>query len=217
MMNSSNSSTKNSSHNDVQNDTREFSSACREMQASFFDRFRDEAFQSIALRALEQVVSQYHHFDGKPGGWAGGLIHAIAKNTGLGRHVVLNSELEAIFGVSIGTIRRRAEQVWPIIEAEVTRLLPGNEQRGAFDGEFTLRDEANAICAYAFRNGPIEDIHASVDSDRHPRITDPEMKCLMIDASSKLTKLLEMKAADPEGYLAFVKDYHRMYCRRWDR
>jgi hypothetical protein len=29
-----------------------------------------------------------------------------------------------------------------------------------FPGGFTLRDEANAIVAYAFRNGPIEDLHA---------------------------------------------------------
>ncbi len=45
--------------------------------------------------------------------------------------------------------------------------------------QFTLRDEANAICAFAFRNGFIENIHASVDSDGRPRITDPEMKQLI--------------------------------------
>lgn len=197
--------------------TQEFSSACREMLAKFFDSFPDDAFQSVALQSLETFLTQCQHPDGKPGGWAGGLIHTLAKNTGLGKHVVLNSDLETIFGVTIGTIRRRADQVWPVIESERTRLLAGNDQRGAFDGEFTLRDEANAICAYAFRNGPIEDIHASVDSDRRPRITDPEMKCLMIDASRKVAKLLEMRAADSEKYFAFLKDYHRIYCRRWER
>ena len=35
---------------------------------------------------------------------------------------------------------------------------------GFFPGGFTLRDEANAIVAYAFRNGPIEDLHAGKSS-----------------------------------------------------
>ena len=30
----------------------------------------------------------------------------------------------------------------------------------AFPDGFTLRDEANAIVAVAFRNGPLEDLHA---------------------------------------------------------
>jgi hypothetical protein len=190
--------------------THEFSLACRGMLAKFFDRFPDEAFQSVACQSLEAFLTQRHHREGKPGGWTGGLVYALAKDIGPGKHVVLNSDLEAIFGTTMGTIRRRAEQVWPVIEADVTRLLSGQH-------EFTLRDEANAICAYAFRNGPIEDIHASVDSDRRPRITDPEMKEVMIDASSKLAKLLEMKAADPRGYRDFLKDYHHIYCWKWER
>jgi hypothetical protein len=43
-------------------------------------------------------------------------------------------------------------------------------------GRVVREADANAICAYAFRNGLIEDIHASVDSDGRSRITDPEMK-----------------------------------------
>jgi len=192
------------------NNVQDFPSACRGLLARFFDKFPDEAFQSVARQSLEAFLMRCRDREDKPGGWAGGLVYALTKWTDLGKHVVLNSDLEAIFGTTMGTIRRRAERVWPIIEAEVTRSLSGQH-------EFTLRDEANAMCAYAFRNGPIEDIHASVDSDRRSRITDPEMKGLMIDASSKLAKLLEMKAANPQGYLTFLEDYHRMYCRNWDR
>jgi len=180
-----------SSSNDVQ-EFSEFSSACRGMLARFFHSFPDEAFQSAALQSLERALTQGHHFDGKPGGWAGGLVHAIARTPGSEAMSSSTAKLEAIFGASMGTIRKRAEQVWPAVESEVTRFL-SNGQR-----EFTLRDEANAMCAYAFRNGPIEDIHASVDSDGRPRISDPEMRRLMIEASGKLAKLLEMKAADPK-------------------
>jgi hypothetical protein len=189
--------------------TQEFSLACRELVTAFFDKFPDERFRSVASQLLETFLGQ--QCDGKPGGWAGGLVYALTKWTDLGKHVILNSDMEAVFGTTMGTIRRRAEQVWQVIEADVTRLLAGNQH------EFTLRDEANAMCAYAFRNGPIEDIHASVDSDRCPKITDPEMKMLMVDASSKLAKLLEMKAVDPKGYLTFLKKYHRIYCWSWER
>src|ERR1044072_2130071 len=34
-----------------------------------------------------------------------------------------------------------------------------------FPGGFTLRDEANAIVACAFRNGPLEDLHAGKYSE----------------------------------------------------
>ena len=155
------------------------------------DEFPDSAFQAVALRALEKLVAPSHSREGKPGGWAGGIVHAITKYARLGQHVVLNSELEVIFGVSIGTIRKRAEQIWPIIRSEVERLLSDN--------------------------GRLEDIHASVDSDGNPRITDPEMKHLMMEASGKLAKLLEMKATDPEGYLSLLKAYNRLHCHDWVR
>lgn len=77
--------------------------------------------------------------------------------------------------------------------------------------EFALRDEANAICAYAFRNGPIENIHAD------GRISDPEMKHLMIKACESLAKLLTMKLESPAEYDRFIRDYGRKYCYRWER
>ena len=63
----------------------------------------------------------------------------------------------------------------------------------AFPGGFTIRDEANALTAYAFRNGPLENLHAGKSSPLTSdptlsRITDPEMKELMINASEKLAK-----------------------------
>jgi hypothetical protein len=90
------------------------------------------------------------------------------------------------------------------------------------EGEFTLRDEANALTAYAFRNGFIEDLHTGKDSPllREPgysRISDDEMRRLMIESSEKLERLLQMKRSAPETYDAFVRSYHRMYCRWWKR
>ena len=91
-----------------------------------------------------------------------------------------------------------------------------------FPGGFTLRDEANAIVAMAFRNGPIEDLHAGKSSGllsdpKLSRINDDEMKMLMIDACEQVTKLLQLNQTDPEEYYRKMMSYNHLYCRRWER
>jgi hypothetical protein len=91
-----------------------------------------------------------------------------------------------------------------------------------FPAGFTVRDEANAIVAYAFRNGPIEDLHAGKYSEllsdaALSRITDEEMKTLMINACQKMEELLRLKEANPEEYYRFISSYNWRYCRRWER
>lgn len=88
--------------------------------------------------------------------------------------------------------------------------------------EFTLRDEANALTAFAFRNGFLEDLHAGKDSPLLDdpglsRITDEEMKRLMIEASEKLAEMLRLKQKDPEQYDIFIRSYHWRFCRGWKR
>jgi hypothetical protein len=91
-----------------------------------------------------------------------------------------------------------------------------------FPGGFTLRDEANAIVAYAFRNGPIEDLHAGEPSEllENPalsRITDEEMKKIMLHACRCVEKLLREKQEDPGTYYQKMMEYNLKYCRKWDR
>ncbi len=102
------------------------------------------------------------------------------------------------------------------------RDLTADELTAAFPGGFTLRDEANALTAYAFRNGPIEDLHAGQSSpllsdDSLSRITDAEMKALMINASETLARALALRETNPEEYRRFVQGYGRLYCRAWQR
>jgi hypothetical protein len=92
----------------------------------------------------------------------------------------------------------------------------------AFPGGFSHRDEANALTAYAFRNGTLEEIHAGktsplLDDLTLSRITDGEMKTLMIEASEKLASILMLRETDPEKYKQFVQVYAFMYCRGWER
>lgn len=91
-----------------------------------------------------------------------------------------------------------------------------------FPGGFTIRDEANALVACAFRNGPIEDLHAGKYSEllsdpSLSRITDDEMKALMINACRKMEELLQLKESDPEEYYRFIGSYNWRYCRQWER
>ena len=104
-------------------------------------------------------------------------------------------------------------------------LDPEQEQRTtspAPQGEFTVRDEANALTAFAFRHGFLEDLHAGKDSPLLDdpdlsRITDDEMKRLMIEASEKLAEMLRLKQTDPEQYDIFIRSYHWRFCRGWKR
>jgi hypothetical protein len=87
--------------------------------------------------------------------------------------------------------------------------------------EFTIRDEANALTVLAFRNGLIEQLHAGrhdpvLDDPEVSRITNEEMKALMIEASERLAKLLHLKETAPEEYLRQL-DFAWRYCRTWDR
>jgi len=87
---------------------------------------------------------------------------------------------------------------------------------------WTIREEANALTCCAFRNGSIEELHAGkyselLEQPELSRITDAEMKKLMVEASAKLAELLAMKEADPKKYWKFVKDFNEKYCGRWEK
>ena len=84
----------------------------------------------------------------------------------------------------------------------------------------SLREEANAITCYAFRNGFIEDLHAGtrselLDDPELSRITDEEMKKLMIESSQGVAKLLELRDSDPDAYWRKILFIHNSYSKHW--
>jgi hypothetical protein len=88
-------------------------------------------------------------------------------------------------------------------------------------GKFTYRDQANVMTLLAFRNGPIEDLHAGaysplLEDKTLSRITDAEMKALMIAASTKLAELLALRDEDPERFTALLAGNWRQV-RNWER
>ena len=69
-----------------------------------------------------------------------------------------------------------------------------------------LAIEAKAIVALAFRNGPIEGIHAGTQCPTcsgeasYSRITDAEIKEIMSSAVNRVYDLLLLKAENPQEY-----------------
>ncbi len=86
--------------------------------------------------------------------------------------------------------------------------------------KLTQREEANAITCNAFRNGFLEDLHAGkhspvLEDSNISRITDEEMKKLMIESSARVEALLQRKEESPDEYWQLIKSYTTTYTRNW--
>lgn len=87
--------------------------------------------------------------------------------------------------------------------------------------DIELANETKALVALAFRNGPIEDVHAGKEcptcavKKEYSRITQDEMKQIMKRAVDKLYALLWIRTHSPEVYEAVVKMGNR-YALGWD-
>src|SRR6267142_816355 len=84
-----------------------------------------------------------------------------------------------------------------------------------------VADEAKAIVALAYRNGPIEEIHAGKacptcdDDPRYSHISDAEMKQIMKFAVNQVYMLLRLKMLDPSRY-AQTLQLGSLYTTAWD-
>lgn len=88
--------------------------------------------------------------------------------------------------------------------------------------DMTLREEANAIVAHVFRNGFLEELHAGITDEKfldpkYSRITDEEMKKLMLECCDKMVKLLKLQEENPQAYKHFLWQNNRSYCRNWEK
>ncbi|KAB2949518.1 MAG: hypothetical protein F9K17_02900 [Phycisphaerae bacterium] len=87
--------------------------ACRESLERFFGKHPDATMEQRAVKALRFLAACGKALPGKPDGWAAGIIYGLANRDrrACGVPGLLNSEVEAHFGVSMGTIRKRAAQI----------------------------------------------------------------------------------------------------------
>jgi hypothetical protein len=84
-----------------------------------------------------------------------------------------------------------------------------------------LAREAKVIVALAFRNGPIEDLHAGKECPTcggklgYSKITDAEMKAIMKNAVDHVYKFSVIKKSDPLRYKQLI-DYGNDVASAWD-
>ncbi len=80
---------------------------------NFFVRYPNPALKAKTLQAMRAMQRKVACPAGNPSGWAGGILYAAANDgkTPVGIPGLLNSEVEKFFGVTMGTIRRRAARV----------------------------------------------------------------------------------------------------------
>ena len=86
---------------------------CKEHLERFFASYPDSALQKCAAKAMRFLEAHEKPLTGKPEGWAAGIIYALANldRQACGVPGLLNSEFAEFFGVSMGTIRKRAASV----------------------------------------------------------------------------------------------------------
>jgi hypothetical protein len=84
-----------------------------------------------------------------------------------------------------------------------------------------LAREAKAIVALAFRNGPIEDLHAGKQCPtcfgctEYSHVTDEEMHFIMKNAVDSIYRLLILRSENPLEYERQVQ-FGERYTRGWD-
>jgi len=84
-----------------------------------------------------------------------------------------------------------------------------------------LEREAKAIVLLAFRNGPIEDVHAGRPCPNcsgqkgYSHITDDEMKRIMKAAVDRVFTLLALKSEQPDRYEGFLT-FATLQTKEWD-
>lgn len=83
---------------------------CQRLLTAFFKKNPNPVLQTEANRLLNKFLVQKISMQGKPGGWAGGIIYAAANRyrRACGVPGLLNKEYSQFFRVSMETIYRRA-------------------------------------------------------------------------------------------------------------
>jgi hypothetical protein len=95
------------------------------------------------------------------------------------------------------------------------------KSKAVIEDSSRLAREAKAIVALAFRNGPIEDVHAGKTCPtchgkaKYSHITQGEMRRIMKGAVDKVYMFLVLKERDPDAYEALVRLGER-YTAAWD-
>ena len=100
-------------------------------------------------------------------------------------------------------------------------MLPMKKSTTVLENSSQIAKEAKALVALAFRNGPIENVHAGKTCPtchgkaKYSHITQGEMRQIMKTAVDRVFTFLVLKERDPKAYRALLSLGER-YTTAWD-
>jgi hypothetical protein len=100
-------------------------------------------------------------------------------------------------------------------------MLPMKKSKTVLPDSSRLAREAKALVALAFRNGPIEDVHAGKQCPtchgkaKYSHITDREMRQIMKAAVDRVYTFLVLKKYDRKAYGGLLS-FGEQYTNAWD-
>ena len=86
---------------------------CLRLINAYYKKFPNPHLKNEAVKIINDLQDMKFLMPGKPGGWAGGIIYALANQyrRACGIPGLLNKECEEFFDVSMGTIHKRAAMI----------------------------------------------------------------------------------------------------------
>ena len=84
--------------------------SCQTLLLAFYKKHPNPHLQVEVNRVLQALLDSKTPMPGKTGGWAGGIVYAVANSCkrACGIPGLLNSEIQEFFNVSMHTIYKRA-------------------------------------------------------------------------------------------------------------
>ena len=95
----------------------EFEAECQAHLDRYFAAHPNPTMQKQTHKALRMLRSSEKPLQGSAGGWAAGILYAVANDARIpvGMPGFLNFEFEALVGVKMGTARNRAARVRELV------------------------------------------------------------------------------------------------------
>jgi hypothetical protein len=97
--------------------TTDFETQCRKHLDRFFAAHPNAALEKQSHKALRLLRACEKPLQGKPEGWAAGIIYAVATDGRIpcGVPDILNADFERFMGVTMSTVRTRAARAKELI------------------------------------------------------------------------------------------------------
>lgn len=190
--------------------------SCQRLLTAFFKKFPNPPLQAEADRMLKSLLDFKVPMPGKSGGWAGGIVYALANQyrRACGVPGLLNKECEAFFNVSMAMIYKRAAKIRQLVPIEFNSQKKDSEgkcemgQKVFSEQAITGMQEFSKYIAIVIRNA-MEDFHCQHLSDAQMKELNPIIRNAVYTAmyTYESSEKSEMSKSFVEYHLLSIPKY----------